>query len=99
MSDSSSEEETVVVALPIAANDEEKTKRLWVHNINVARTAEGEYHTRTLFPRLKKDNTRFFRYFRMSYEKFIELCILFNRKLKKLTLILEEVYLQRSGRR
>ena len=94
MSDSSSEEETVVVALAIAADDKEKTKKLWVHNINVARLGEGEYHT--LFPRLKENNKRFFHYFH-ELQKFIALLHIIQPKFIKWTLILEEVYLERSS--
>lgn len=80
MSDSSSEEETILVALALS-EEEERKKRLWIHDINLSRNKEGEYHT--LFPRLKLDNKRFFRYFRMSYEKFMELLCMIEPTISK----------------
>ena len=78
MSDSplSSDEEVLVLCLALKAeeeeNEEKEAKRaMWVHDMCAARDEEGEY--RTLFPHLKNDNTKFFQYFRMSYEKFCEL--------------------------
>ena len=77
MSDSplSSDEEVLVLCVALKAeeeNEEKEAKRtMWVHDICAARDEEGEY--RTLFLHLKNDNTKFFQYFRMSYEKFCEL--------------------------
>ncbi|KAL4132454.1 hypothetical protein QTP88_009598 [Uroleucon formosanum] len=69
--DFSSDEELLVIAC--IANKEEKRekKRLWVHNINLKREEHGEFHT--LFPDLLQDEANFFKYFRMSSEKFFEL--------------------------
>ncbi|KAG8295122.1 hypothetical protein J6590_087519 [Homalodisca vitripennis] len=84
---SSSDEETAVVALTLAAEEDDlpqvsrKKRRFLVHSIIAARNSEGQYHT--LFPRLKNDNVRFFRYFRMSYEKFMELLHIIEPELKR----------------
>lgn len=73
-----SDDEVFLFAL--ACEEEEKrrkeekrkrTKKLWVHDINLSRDAEGEYNT--LFPRLKCDEKRFKTYFRMSVDKFYEI--------------------------
>ena len=77
MSDSplSSDEEVLVLSLAVKCEEEkeeERTKRtIWVHDICASREEEGEYHT--LFPHLKRDDTKFFQYCRMSYAKFSEL--------------------------
>ena len=74
MSDSplSSDEEVLVLSLAAECEKEKRTKRTkWVHHICASRDEEGEYHT--LFSHLKKDDTKFFQYCRMSYIKFCEL--------------------------
>ena len=64
MSDSplSSDEEVLVLSLAVKCEEEkeeERTKRtIWVHDICASREEEGEYHT--LFPHLKRDDTKFF---------------------------------------
>lgn len=73
MSDLSSDEEAFILCLALKSEEEEKEekKAMWVHDICAARDCEGEYAT--LFPHLKKDNGKFFKYFRLSFEKFCEL--------------------------
>lgn len=48
-----------------------KKKRKWVHEINLKRQEYGEFHH--LFPDLLEDEQKFFKYFRMSSEKFYDL--------------------------
>ena len=57
----------LLTALVFIARKKKKT-RLWVHPINKARRRLGEYHR--LVQELRLDNERFYRYFRMSSEKF-----------------------------
>lgn len=65
-----SDEENIMIAL--ACHEIEKTKRrFWIHDINLKREIYGEFYH--LFPDLLADNEKFFKYFRMSSEKFYEL--------------------------
>jgi hypothetical protein len=68
--DFSSDEELLVIAN--IANEEEKIgkKLSWVHNINSKKDEHREFHT--LFPDLR-DESNFFKYFRMSSQKCFEL--------------------------
>ena len=45
-----------------------KKRRLWVHEINEARSEYGEYHH--LMPQLREDEEKFRDYFRMSSSTF-----------------------------
>lgn len=49
-------------------NKKRRAPKYWVHEINMKRSHYGEFHH--LYPDLKKDPTKFFQYFRLSYEKF-----------------------------
>lgn len=70
MASSSEEEEIVVVAF--ACHEQEKLeRRYWIHEINLKREEHGEFHH--LFPDLLRDEERFFKYFRMSSGKFLNL--------------------------
>lgn len=72
MSSSSSEEDLAVLSLIASMEQEELTqKKCWVNNINQKRLTYGEFHH--LFSDLRQDKKRFFKYFRMSEEKFFEL--------------------------
>ena len=73
MSSSSSDDFIfLAVALCHEFKKEKKTKRkYWVHDIFRARLNEGEFHT--LFGRLQQDEQKFYKYYRMSSEKFNEL--------------------------
>ena len=64
MSDNSSDEEVLVLTLALAAaEEEEQEEKQWMHPICASREQEGEYFT--LFPHLKRDDKKFFQYFRM----------------------------------
>jgi len=69
--DFSSDEELLVIASIADEEEKREKKRLWVHNINLKRDEHGEFHT--LFPDLLQDEAKFFKYFRMSSQKFFEL--------------------------
>ncbi|KAJ8946641.1 hypothetical protein NQ314_008813 [Rhamnusium bicolor] len=77
MSSSSDSQEDVMIAL--ACNEiEKRTPRFWIHEINLKRETYGEFYH--LFPDLLADKENFFKYFRMSSEKFYELVHLLNLK-------------------
>lgn len=67
-----------LAAIAIALDDEEnenkkKKRRIWVHDLWKKRESEGEFIT--LFRELMDDETKFFKYFRMTQETFhILLC-------------------------
>ena len=42
-----------------------------MHDINKKRKEEGEFHN--LYPELRKDENRFYTYFRMNFESFDEI--------------------------
>ena len=76
MSDSPLRSDEEMLVMSLRADEEEKEekeakKSMWIHNIRQSREEEGEY--KTLFPHLKRDNVKFFKYFRMSDQKFCEL--------------------------
>src|SRR5436190_22554857 len=75
----SSDEEGVL--LLTAVEDDEKKSRLWVHDINKDRIQYGEYHT--LMPALRKDENRFYIYFRMNFECFDLLLDLISEEIRK----------------
>jgi hypothetical protein len=52
-----------------------------VHEINMVRRKEGEFHT--LYPLLRNDEERFFLYFRMNFECFDELLNLIKDDIQK----------------
>ena len=85
MSDSSIDSDELEDALVLHAiatvEEEEMKKKLWVHHIPASREVQGEFVT--LFPQLKKDNVKFFQYFRMTYEKFSELLTLIETDITK----------------
>lgn len=72
-SSSSSDEDFFVFSAVLSAEEEEKKskKSCWIHEINRKREELGEFHH--LFDDLKRDKKKFFKYFRMSEEKFYEL--------------------------
>ena len=80
MTDSSSEEETICVAMML---QEDQPKRIWVHDINKKRNEFGEFHT--IFHDLTEDDKKFFIYFRMSYAKFCELLLAIEPRIEKNT--------------
>lgn len=58
-----------------------KCRQYWVHDIFQARLEEGEFHT--LFKRLVEDEKKFYKYFRMSPQKFNVLLEMVADKLRK----------------
>lgn len=70
----SSSDEDIVLALLLADEEEElqqNRRQIWTHPINLRRPELGEFNT--LFPDLLNDEQRFFKFFRMSANKFFEL--------------------------
>ncbi|KAG8295410.1 hypothetical protein J6590_081290 [Homalodisca vitripennis] len=62
-----------LAAIAIALDDEEienkrKKRRIWVHDLWKKRESQGEFIT--LFKGLMDDETKFFKYFRMTSETF-----------------------------
>jgi hypothetical protein len=77
--ESSSDEELLVIAAACAEEEEiqkRRKHRYWVHEIFRRRNEYGEFHH--LFEDLKKDDAKFFLYFRMTPKKFYELLELLN---------------------
>ncbi|XP_050500955.1 uncharacterized protein LOC126880922 [Diabrotica virgifera virgifera] len=70
------EEEALLVA---ALLDEErqfnqirrKRRDVWVHDINLKRKQQGEFHK--LYPELRRDENRFYTYYKMNFESFDEI--------------------------
>lgn len=58
-----------------------RKKRKWVHDINLERRTYGEFHT--LMPELRKDEKRFYIYFRMTSECFDEVLDLITDDIRK----------------
>lgn len=58
-----------------------RKRRYWVHSIFQARLEEGEFHT--LFRRLQEDDRKFYKYYRMTPEKFNQLLGLLHIRLSK----------------
>lgn len=86
----SSDDETFIMALDLADDEETKivsekkyNRRYSIQEIYIKRVTcfAGEYHT--LFKDLIRDDGKFFQYFRMSYEKFLELLNLIEPHIKK----------------
>ncbi|CAH1384646.1 unnamed protein product [Tenebrio molitor] len=75
-----SEEFLVLTALLEDAENIRKTRK-WVHEINMVRRKEGEFHT--LYPLLRNDEEIFFLYFRMNFECFDELLNLIKDDIQK----------------
>lgn len=67
------DEDVIIACGTFLVIEEEKRKkrRYWVHNLWKAREEEGEFHT--IFSRLKDDQEKFIKYFRMSIPKFLNL--------------------------
>ncbi|XP_068084402.1 putative nuclease HARBI1 [Anabrus simplex] len=65
-------EEDVVIAcaayIVLQQKKKKNKKRYWVHKLFTTRDEEGEFHT--IFGRLRNDQEKFVKYFRMSYSKF-----------------------------
>ncbi|CAH2088949.1 unnamed protein product [Euphydryas editha] len=64
-----SDEEEVLLLLALI--DSPVKKRIWIHDINRQHRIHGEFHT--LYPRLRLDEDRFFKAFRMTTENFDEI--------------------------
>ncbi|KAJ8913488.1 hypothetical protein NQ315_013868 [Exocentrus adspersus] len=77
----SSDEEEALLFLAME-EDNLRRKRKWVHKINQERLQYGEFHT--LMPELRKDEKRFFIYFRMTVACFDELLHLIENDIRKL---------------
>lgn len=58
-----------------------KKTRIWIHSINLERHLHGEYHT--LLPELRKDEERFYIYFRMTSDCFDEILNLIKSEICK----------------
>ena len=74
------------LALVLLLDDDypkKKERKLWVHQVNRMRQEHGEFHhlTRNLID----DESRFFRYFRMSRDSFFRLHELIEDKIKRRT--------------
>lgn len=69
MSSSSSDEDDMIALACLEI--EKQNRRFWVHEINLKRDVFGEFVN--LFPDLLRDDQKFFKYFRLSQEKFFEL--------------------------
>lgn len=59
---------------------EKRKKKFWVHPILLEREGYGVFYT--LFENLKKDETKFFNFFRMNIETFFKLLKIVHGKLK-----------------
>ncbi|KAL1514149.1 hypothetical protein ABEB36_003456 [Hypothenemus hampei] len=85
------EEEALLLAILLdeGDNSSQRTKRrnVWVHDINKKRKEEGEFHN--LYPELRKDENRFYTYFRMNFESFDEILNLIRKDITKSKLHLE----------
>lgn len=60
---------------------EKRKRKMWVHPILLERETYGVFHT--LFEELKKDETKFFNFFRMTQESFRKLLGMVHNKLKR----------------
>ncbi|KAL1489234.1 hypothetical protein ABEB36_014167 [Hypothenemus hampei] len=79
------EEEALLLA--ILLDEGRKRRNVWVHDINKKRKEEGEFHN--LYPELRKDENRFYTYFRMNFESFDEILNLIRKDITKSKLHLE----------
>ncbi|KAJ8942155.1 hypothetical protein NQ314_010147 [Rhamnusium bicolor] len=59
-------------------------RRVWVHEINLKRKREGEYHTLMDIPEKEEHSDRFHMYFRMKKEEFEYLPNLLKERIKKI---------------
>lgn len=59
---------------------ERRVKKLWVHPMLSVREQYGEFHT--LYEDLRKDEAKFYDYFRMNYKTFDKLLDLLKNKLQ-----------------
>lgn len=48
-----------------------RSRRFWVHPLVRTREEEGEYTT--LYPQLVNDDVKFYKYFRMSHEEYMNI--------------------------
>lgn len=68
----SSDDSGIIAAMCLYHEQNLKRKRkrgaYWSHDIFRARLLEGEFHT--LFKRLQEDERKFYKYFKMTPEKF-----------------------------
>lgn len=83
MSSSSSDEVILLASLfhQPNENNRKRKRKYWIHNIFRARLEEGEFHT--LFRRLQDDERKFYKYYRMTPDKFNELLELVRIPLSK----------------
>ena len=60
---------------------QQRRQKCWVHDINQSRDGEGEINT--LYPRLRKDESKFMDYFRMNFAQFDYLFSILERRIEK----------------
>lgn len=84
-SSSSSSSEGDFLTLCTIAEEEEmrenKKRKSWIHNINIKRNTYGEFHH--LHSDLLEDERKFFKYYRMTHEKFSELLSLLRPSIER----------------
>lgn len=96
--DTSSSSDEEIIFLSALAEEEEREirkRKTWIHPINEKREVYGEFHH--LFPDLLEHKTKFFKYFRMSKEKFFELHQLLAPEIKKENTNFVDPLLQKNG--
>lgn len=78
------EEEIEEVAAAIICVKACKHRRMWIHEINLNRQRDGEYHTLISILEKEENNDRFSMYFRMRRDQFEYLHDLIKNKIEKL---------------
>ncbi|KAJ8879617.1 hypothetical protein PR048_020225 [Dryococelus australis] len=66
-----SAEDVLLLIAVVEDEDREKTRSVWVYEINATRDDDGDFYS--LVPELLKDDKRFYVYFRMSVDCFDEI--------------------------
>lgn len=84
MADSDSEDEKLMLLIFLRRRKRRRKKRrFWVHEILQRREDLGEFHR--LVQELSSHEDKFFQYFRMSEEQFMEILKLIEGDVEKLT--------------
>lgn len=80
---SSDEEYEEEIAAALVCSEKHMNRKVWIHEINLNRQRDGEYHTLIKILEKEENSDRFYMYFRMKKDQFDYLHNLLENRIRK----------------